>query len=82
MRFPERFAQQQQALGHNRKAVHRAYSKHAEVTVPSLDDLEAVSTAFEGRQGGFIHASPIADFSVGGLSVGAGAFAWAERSGG
>jgi hypothetical protein len=36
--FPERFAQQ--ALGHNSKAVHRAYVKHAEVTVPSLDDWE------------------------------------------
>jgi len=34
----ERFAQQ--ALGHNSKAVHHAYSKHAEVTVPSLDDWE------------------------------------------
>jgi integrase len=28
--FPERFAQQ--ALGHNSKAVHRAYAKHAEVS--------------------------------------------------
>lgn len=36
--FPERFAQQ--ALGHNSKAVHRAYAKHAEVTVPSLDEWE------------------------------------------
>ncbi len=36
--FPERFAQQ--ALGHNSKAVHRAYAKHAEVTVPPLDDWE------------------------------------------
>jgi len=36
--FPERFAQQ--ALGHNSKAVHRAYAKHAEVTIPSLDDWE------------------------------------------
>jgi hypothetical protein len=36
--FLERFAQQ--ALGHNSKAVHRAYAKHAEVTVPSLDDWE------------------------------------------
>jgi hypothetical protein len=26
--------------GHNSKAVHHAYSKHAEVTVPSLDDWE------------------------------------------
>ena len=36
--FAERFAQQ--ALGHNSKAVHRAYAKHAEVTVPSQDDWE------------------------------------------
>lgn len=36
--FPERFAQQ--ALGHNSKAVHHAYAKRAEVTVPSLDDWE------------------------------------------
>ena len=36
--YPERFAQQ--ALGHNSKAVHHAYSKHAEVTVPSLDEWE------------------------------------------
>ena len=36
--YPERFAQQ--ALGHNSKAVHHAYSKNAEVTVPSLDDWE------------------------------------------
>jgi integrase len=36
--YPERFAQQ--ALGHNSKAVHHAYSRHAEVTVPSLDDWE------------------------------------------
>jgi len=36
--YPERFAQQ--ALGHNSKAVHHAYSRQAEVTVPSLDDWE------------------------------------------
>jgi len=36
--YRERFAQQ--ALGHNSRAVHHAYSKHAEVTVPSLDDWE------------------------------------------
>ncbi|MBU6401922.1 MAG: tyrosine-type recombinase/integrase [Verrucomicrobia bacterium] len=36
--YPERIAQQ--ALGHNSKAVHHAYAKHAEVTVPSLDDWE------------------------------------------
>ncbi|MBI1178707.1 tyrosine-type recombinase/integrase [bacterium] len=37
--YPERFAQQ--ALGHNSKAVHHAYARNAEVTVPSLDDWEA-----------------------------------------
>ena len=36
--YPSRLAQK--ALGHNSKAVHHAYSKHAEVTVPSLDDWE------------------------------------------
>jgi integrase len=36
--YPERFAQQ--ALGHNSKAVHRAYAKNADVIVPSLDDWE------------------------------------------
>jgi Zn/Cd-binding protein ZinT len=36
--FPEQFAQR--ALGHNSKAVHRAYAKHAEVTVPALADWE------------------------------------------
>jgi hypothetical protein len=33
--FQERCAQQ--ALGHNSKAVHQAYAKHVEVTVPSLE---------------------------------------------
>ncbi len=36
--YAERFAQQ--ALGHNSKAVHHAYSKRADVTVPSLNDWE------------------------------------------
>jgi integrase len=36
--YPERFAQQ--ALGHNSKAIHAAYSRKAKVTVPSLDDWE------------------------------------------
>lgn len=33
--YPERFAQE--ALGHNSKAVHRAYAKRAKVTLPSLN---------------------------------------------
>jgi integrase len=36
--YPQRFAQE--ALGHNSKAVHHAYAKKAEVTVPCLDDWE------------------------------------------
>jgi len=36
--YPERFAQQ--ALGHNSKAVHRAYAKKAKVRVPTLEDYE------------------------------------------
>jgi len=36
--YPERFAQE--ALGHNSKAVHRAYAKRASVKIPSLDDFE------------------------------------------
>ena len=34
----ERFAQE--ALGHNRKAVHRAYAKKAKVKIPSLEEME------------------------------------------
>ncbi|MEX2044544.1 MAG: tyrosine-type recombinase/integrase [Opitutus sp.] len=36
--YPERFAQE--ALGHNSKAVHRAYAKRALVKLPSLEDYE------------------------------------------
>ena len=36
--YPERFAQE--ALGHNSKAVHRAYAKRAVVQVPSLEEYE------------------------------------------
>jgi integrase len=36
--YPERFAQE--ALGHSSKAVHRAYSKRARVTLPPLEDYE------------------------------------------
>jgi integrase len=36
--FPERFAQE--ALGHNSKAVHRAYARGAVVKIPSLEDYE------------------------------------------
>ncbi len=36
--YPERFAQE--ALGHNSKAVHRAYASRAHVLLPSLEDYE------------------------------------------
>ncbi|MBM3877483.1 MAG: hypothetical protein FJ386_12295 [Verrucomicrobia bacterium] len=36
--YPERFAQE--ALGHNSKAVHRAYARKALVKVPSLEEYE------------------------------------------
>ena len=36
--YPERFAQE--ALGHNRKAVHHAYAKRALMKIPSLEDYE------------------------------------------
>ena len=36
--YPERFAQH--ALGHNSKAVHRAYAAKAKVTLPSLESYE------------------------------------------
>ena len=36
--YPERFAQE--ALGHNSKAVHRAYARNAKVVVPSLESFE------------------------------------------
>jgi hypothetical protein len=36
--YPERFAQE--ALGHNSKAVHRAYAHKAKVKLPSLESYE------------------------------------------
>lgn len=36
--YPERFAQE--ALGHNSKAVHRAYAKRAQMKLPSLQEYE------------------------------------------
>jgi len=41
--YPERFAQE--ALGHNSKAVHRAYAKRALVKIPSLEDYAKRATA-------------------------------------
>lgn len=41
--YPERFAQL--ALGHNSQAVHRAYSRKAQVTLPPLEDYEKNTAA-------------------------------------
>jgi integrase len=39
--YPERYSQQ--ALGHASKAVHRAYGKHAQVILPSIEEYEQAS---------------------------------------
>jgi integrase len=49
--YPERFAQE--ALGHNSKAVHRAYAKKAKVKLPSLEEYEKL------RAGGKVIPLPI-----------------------
>ncbi len=41
--YPERFAMEN--LGHNSKAVHRAYAKRALVKIPSLEDYERQAVA-------------------------------------
>jgi hypothetical protein len=47
--YPERFAQE--ALGHNSKAVHRAYARNAWVELPSLAQYERQQRAHgEGRE--------------------------------
>ena len=43
--YPERFAQE--ALGHNSKAIHRAYARKAQVRLPSLESYEKQN--MEGR---------------------------------
>jgi len=40
--FPERFAEQ--TLGHNSKAVHRAYTKHAAGTLLSLPNASTLGS--------------------------------------
>ena len=51
--YAERFAQE--ALGHNNKAVHRAYARQARVILPSLESFEkgkVVPVNFQWQQGG------------------------------
>ena len=42
--YPERFAQE--ALGHNSKAVHRAYARKAKMELPALEDYERQRKTF------------------------------------
>jgi integrase len=42
--YPERFAQE--ALGHNSKAIHRAYARRAQVELPPLSEFERMRTQF------------------------------------
>ncbi len=44
--YPERFAMEN--LGHNSKAVHRAYAKNAQVIIPTLEDFEKRSAKTTG----------------------------------
>lgn len=46
--YPERFAQE--ALGHNSKAVHRAYARKAKVELPCLSEYERHKGKPEPRQ--------------------------------
>jgi integrase len=65
--YPERFAQE--ALGHNSKAVHRAYARKAKVKLPSLESYER--QAAEGRIIQLPSLSSATDLSRGrGQSVG------------
>jgi integrase len=41
--YPERFAQE--ALGHQSKAVHRAYARKAQVVISTLEDYEKRAAA-------------------------------------
>jgi integrase len=44
--YPERFAQE--ALGHNSKAIHRAYARRAQVELPPLSAYEQMRNQFAG----------------------------------
>jgi len=55
--YPERFAQM--ALGHNSKAVHRAYARKAQVTLPPLEEYERKIVPFDpGNQVSAAAAGP------------------------
>ena len=53
--YPERFAQE--ALGHNNKAVHRAYARQAKVELPALGEYERQRAKFRQDGGGSRNAA-------------------------
>jgi integrase len=56
--YPERFAQE--ALGHNSKAVHRAYARKAQVELPSLGEYERRRKQFANGSG----VEPVAQVAI------------------
>jgi len=68
--YPERFAQE--ALGHNSKAVRRAYARKAQVVVPPLSAYESQQASDLSREIRFpsptlvpVEAHPAPESSVG-----------------
>lgn len=53
--YPERFAQE--ALGHNSKAVHRAYARNAKVELPALSEYERRTKTLVDRERGKLGAA-------------------------
>jgi len=60
--YPERFAQE--ALGHNSKAVHRAYARKAQVVVPPLSVYESQQAVDPGREIRFPSVVPLSKSGV------------------
>lgn len=60
--YPERFAQE--ALGHNSKAVHRAYARKAQVIVPPLSAYESQQAADPSREIRFPGPKPTPTLSM------------------
>ena len=56
--YPERFAMEN--LGHNSKAVHRAYARKAQVELPSLSEYERQRKLFSNGVGVELGAQAIA----------------------
>ncbi len=53
--YPERFAQE--ALGHNSKAVHRAYAKRTLMKLPSLEEYEQKAAREGGNRSSLVNST-------------------------